>query len=248
MMQEPGLKPWRLPTDVTLAELEKLVRQKSQTELCLVQNGYFFEAYGESAQILAEELGFDIAPNKWGVTTSGFPVNSRERNLARLQDRGVSYALVEQVSEDLSGRMLREVTQIHRPGRDKRQEEIAILRAGVGSNADMTASSTASAHTSSVPNLRVTTLSDGTSAVVTEDGEIIRRIPPRSTANLGWHVREAQKSYQFPRHGERWTEEEDQTLTQRFLRGKRIDQLAEIHERTPNGIRARLIRLELIEE
>lgn len=248
MANEAGPKPWHLPTDVTLVELEKIVRRKSRTELCLVQNGYFFEAYGESAQILAAELGFDIVPNKWGVTTSGFPVNSREKNLMRLQDRGISYALVEQVREDFSGRMLREVSQIHRPGRDERQEERAIPSAGIGSSADMTASSTGAERTSSMPNLQVTMLSDGTSAVVTEDGEIIRRIPPQSSANLGWHLRQAVKSYQFPRHGERWTEEEDRILTQRFHRVKQIDQLAETHERTPNGIRARLIKLGLIEE
>lgn len=248
MANKPGPKPWRLPTDVTLVELEKIVRRKSRTELCLVQNGYFFEAYGESAQILAAELGFDIAPSKWGVKTSGFPVNSREKNLARLQDRGVSYALVEQVREDFSGRMLREVTQIHRPVSHERQKEGKISRAGIDSSADMTASSTTAERMSSMPNLKVTMLSDGTSAVVTEDSEIIRRIPPQSTANLGWHVREAQKSYLFPRHGERWTEEEDQALTQRFHRGKQIDQLAETHERTPNGIRARLIKLGLIDE
>ncbi|NTD97010.1 hypothetical protein G6M26_06590 [Agrobacterium tumefaciens] len=45
-----------------------------------------------------------------------------------------------------------------------------------------------------------------------------------------------------------WGEEEDELLTQRFAEGTKITQLAKLHSRTYGAIRARLIKLELIQK
>ncbi|CAH0250413.1 MULTISPECIES: hypothetical protein [unclassified Pedobacter] len=45
-----------------------------------------------------------------------------------------------------------------------------------------------------------------------------------------------------------WSEEEDNLLTQRFSEGAKITQLAKLHSRTYGAIKARLIKLELVQK
>ena len=45
-----------------------------------------------------------------------------------------------------------------------------------------------------------------------------------------------------------WNEEEDNLLTQRFNEGTKITELAKLHSRTYGAIKARLIKLELIQK
>jgi len=45
-----------------------------------------------------------------------------------------------------------------------------------------------------------------------------------------------------------WSEEEDKLLTQRFSEGTKITQLAKLHSRTYGAIKARLIKLELLQK
>jgi DNA-binding NarL/FixJ family response regulator len=44
------------------------------------------------------------------------------------------------------------------------------------------------------------------------------------------------------------TPEEDQQLTEAFKRGEPVAQIAQLHERSPRAIEARLVRLGLVEE
>lgn len=45
-----------------------------------------------------------------------------------------------------------------------------------------------------------------------------------------------------------WSEEEDNLLTQRFSEGTKITQLAKLHSRTYGAIKARLLKLELLQK
>ncbi|MCX2491841.1 hypothetical protein OQX63_00050 [Pedobacter sp. PF22-3] len=45
-----------------------------------------------------------------------------------------------------------------------------------------------------------------------------------------------------------WNEEEDVLLTQRFIQGTKITQLAKLHSRTYGAIKARLIKLEFLQK
>ncbi|MBO9675254.1 MAG: hypothetical protein J7577_17535 [Sphingobacteriaceae bacterium] len=45
-----------------------------------------------------------------------------------------------------------------------------------------------------------------------------------------------------------WNEEEDVLLTQRFSEGIKITQLAKLHSRTYGAIKARLIKLGLVQK
>ena len=43
------------------------------------------------------------------------------------------------------------------------------------------------------------------------------------------------------KHGQRWTEQEDRELLEKFDAGESVEKLAEAHERRPAGIQARLV-------
>ncbi|MCX2496224.1 hypothetical protein OQX63_22200 [Pedobacter sp. PF22-3] len=45
-----------------------------------------------------------------------------------------------------------------------------------------------------------------------------------------------------------WSEEEDVLLAERFGNGSKITQLAKLHSRTYGAIKARLIKLELLQK
>lgn len=45
-----------------------------------------------------------------------------------------------------------------------------------------------------------------------------------------------------------WTAEEDTLLAERFADGKKIAQLAKLHSRTYGAIKARLLKLELLQK
>lgn len=56
-----------------------------------------------------------------------------------------------------------------------------------------------------------------------------------------WRVAEAGRSNAY----ERWSEDEDDALTDAYLDGMDVDRLAEVHGRLPGGIRSRLVLLGL---
>lgn len=56
------------------------------------------------------------------------------------------------------------------------------------------------------------------------------------------HLRE-----QFANAGKPWSSQEDEELRRLFEAGNQVEQLAPLFARTPNGIRARLERLHLVE-
>ena len=72
--------------------------------------------------------------------------------------------------------------------------------------------------------------------------------PSRTPTNSAWAEREAAKKRRYPRSGHPWSSDEEQLLRERFARQEGLEVLAEEHQRTPLGIRSRLVKLGLIDE
>jgi len=249
MSGEP--QAWHVPDDITLVEIEAFVRKRARVDICLVQNGAFFDAYNESAHILSSELSFEPYLNRWQVRTVGFPVASRSKNLYRLEEARISYALVEQDGEGWNGRMSRVVTKVFKP------QSAATTLCSESATRGRPASSPIVSHETDFmaalggrarrTGLTVTRGRDGNVVVCSEDGAIVARVPPDSEASLDWHVIQADKRLRFPRHGSKWAPEEDEQLKHRFGTNPNLEDLAELHQRAPGGIRSRLIKLGLID-
>lgn len=92
--------------------------------------------------------------------------------------------------------------------------------------------------------LKVATI-EGRTVIVSPFGEILMQIPKGSTTGMEWFLREATKRHNYPRHGEHWTEEEDRLLSERFVSGLTVKELTRWHQRSPGGIRSRLVKLGL---
>jgi len=61
-----------------------------------------------------------------------------------------------------------------------------------------------------------------------------------------WEERLARIRTQYPKAYERWTEEDDTLVSQRFGEGMRMTDLAKLFQRQPSAIRSRLAKLGLI--
>jgi hypothetical protein len=72
--------------------------------------------------------------------------------------------------------------------------------------------------------------------------------PAKQSINVAWAEREAAKKRRYPRSGHPWSAEDEALLRRRFDQVEDLDVLADQHQRTPLGIRARLVRLGLLEE
>ena len=242
-------REWYVPDEMKLAELEEYVRRRARVDVCLIQNGSFFDAYNESAHILHSELGFENYLNQWQVRTVGFPVSSREKNLKRLEEGGISYAVVEQDGEGWNGRMARVVTRVFRPGSMPTTRPDASARSQPSSDPDVPNETDLQSRLGARARRTGLTLAHGRAGEViicSEDGAIVARVPPDSEASLDWHVIQADKRLRFPRHGSKWSSDEDELLRRRFATNPDIDALSGLHQRTLGGIRSRLIKLGLI--
>jgi len=63
----------------------------------------------------------------------------------------------------------------------------------------------------------------------------------KSDKTKAYDVEEIRQKY--PKAYMRWTEDEDNTLRNSYLRGKSIDELASIFQRKPSAIRSRLKKI-----
>ncbi len=85
----------RLP----LFERELQLRQKHDVDVVLIRCGYFYEAYGKSADRSAEITGYRVGVITRGTVTtsiSGCPKPMIKDYLSRLENGGLKVALVEQ--------------------------------------------------------------------------------------------------------------------------------------------------------
>jgi len=237
------------PDHESLVDMEVAVTGELGVEVCFIQCGAFFQAYNKSAEVAATELGYKFTATSNGCPMAGFPVAGLQTLLNRMKRLGLSFAIIEEVGESRKrGRRLRAVTHIFpevrsepRPRatsvaapRSTPRAEPARARAPQGLRIEPRAG----------PLLKAKVLEsrEGT-VVVSPDGEILQRIPEGTTTSIDWFLREATKRLNYPRHGQRWDDAEDELLRQRAASGLGVSQLARLHERAPGGIRSRLEKL-----
>lgn len=100
---------------------------------------------------------------------------------------------------------------------------------------------------------------------INDDGEVVARWATRLIEHIDWPDDEATTSgasakpgvgtlewrkevqERHPRAYQRWTEDEDAELTERFRAGCTVAEMSKMHGRRPGGISARLVRLGLID-
>lgn len=251
-------------SDETLLEMEVAVRREYGVAAVLIQNGAFYEAYNDSSYVLTSELGYKSAVNAWGARMTGFPVYALHQVVDRLESSDVTLAVVDQTAADgFHGRRLRAVTYVSRrspPGLVREDRPTRDPNHKSPQTFDGETVTSKSGDDSLAPNrhgldelptryitrseLRVVTL-DGRKVIISPFGEVVMQIPMNSTTSMEWFLHEATKRHNYPRHGDRWTEEEDLLLSRRFVRGTTMKELARLHKRAPGGIRSRLVKLGL---
>lgn len=233
-----------------LIDMEQSVRAEFGVELCFIQNGAFFEAYGESAFTAGDALDYQVSTNAHGWSMTGFPVAGLETLLERMKNLGLTFAIVEQMGDSARrGRKIRAVTHIYPespqakrnlPSRGSRTSSPVSEKQRQAMNPSQPGRPRAGR-----PLKAMASTSDGITTILSPDGEILRRIPPDATASIEWFIREESKRLNYPRHGARWDDAEDQLLRDRVAAGATVSQLAAHHQRTPGGIRSRLAKLGL---
>lgn len=112
-----------------LIDMEQSVRAEFGVEICFIQNGAFFEAYGESAFAAADALDYRVSTNAQGWSMTGFPVAGLETLLERMKSLGLAFAIVEQMGDSARrGRKIRAVTHVY-PESAQVNRDIPLIRA-----------------------------------------------------------------------------------------------------------------------
>ena len=231
--------------------MEAAVRHELGVEICFIQCGAFFEAYNESAEVAAAELGYKVTTNANGYPMSGFPVVGLQTLISRMKRLGLSFAIVEQMGESgTRGRRLRAVTHVFPEVRSKPRPTVVAAppqhpkRSTEPVKRKPPPAPQVELKVGPLLKAKVLESKDGT-VIVSPDGEILQRVPEGTTTSVDWFLREATKRLNFPRHGERWDDAEDELLRQRAASGLGVSQLARLHQRAHGGIRSRLEKLGL---
>lgn len=239
------------PEHETLVEMEVAVRSEFSVDVCFIQCGYFFEAYNTSAEIAAAELDYTVTTNAQGIPMSGFPVVGLQTLIDRMERLGLSFAIVEQMGDSRrGGRKLRAVTHVFPEPQTNSARKAEVrheprTRPTPQPERPIQVPPPAGEHrVGPLRQARVLESHDGT-IIVSPDGEILDRIPAGTTTSIDWYLREATKRLNYPRHGARWDDPEDELLRARATSGLGVSQLARLHQRAPGGIRARLKKLGL---
>ena len=247
MYQSAGSTYFRRDSE-RLIDMEQSVRAEFGVELCFIQNGAFFEAYGESAFTAADALDYQVSTNAHGWSMTGFPVAGLETLLERMKSLGLTFAIVEQMGDSARrSRKIRAVTHVY-PESPQAKRNLPL--SGSRTSAPVSEKQTTNQRQpegppAGRPRKAMASISNGIATILSPDGEILRRVPPDATASIEWFVREESKRLNYPRHGERWDDAEDQLLGDRVAAGATVSQLAAEHQRTPGGIRSRLAKLGL---
>ncbi len=99
------------PIHEKMKDMEANVRSEYKVDIVLIQIGYFYEAHGDSAPILAEATGYKIVGEESGNIRSGLPVAALSGKLPDIERQGRKVAVVQQV-ESVGKKMLREVRYV----------------------------------------------------------------------------------------------------------------------------------------
>ena len=96
------------PLNEKLSEMEESIRREFLVDVVLIQNGCFYEAYGESAETIGGMFEYEIFERLGFGVVCGFPPIQLEKCVEDLEASARRVAVVEQVGKS-SKRMQREL-------------------------------------------------------------------------------------------------------------------------------------------
>ena len=99
------------PISESLVEMEENIRLDYSVNAVLIQNGFFYESYMESAEFLNQYMGFATAQGLHGKLMTGVPAGGLENCIEKLESQGKKIVVVEQVGKSKS-RMIREIRYV----------------------------------------------------------------------------------------------------------------------------------------
>ena len=218
------------------------IRLYNDGVITIKQGGFYYNVSGNDALIFHKYLGYKL----YGVTTprTGFPVSGQETVLKKLDRLSMDYDLLNQSGDIVVSKRF-----------NHNCYEIINL-----DNAPM-------AENSSVPpkvqkrafkkrlSMYISILQGMSEGVDVITGEVIEGLSEDVKLQLfemsmyfdeRLKSREAQDS-RYPKHGLKWTSEEDEQLLSEYREGRTIKEISEIHNRSNGAIRSRLLGLGVLE-
>ena len=77
----------------------KNIKQIHQDDVVIVKVGNFYNTYGRDAYIISYLFGYKIRKAEDNISVCGFPINSFNRILAKLEERKINYLIVDRKNE-----------------------------------------------------------------------------------------------------------------------------------------------------
>lgn len=116
----------------SLPEIDRIIRERLDVDIVLIEAGAFYTAVESSADALAEALGYRVGIDGWGRRISGIPVVSFRRRQIDLDESGFGYVVVATVARRGS-RAVREVVHVARRADGRPRFTISATLAASGS-------------------------------------------------------------------------------------------------------------------
>ena len=224
---------------------DPLGEKRADRVMHIKQGGFYYSVSGNDALLLHKHLGYKL----YGVDTprTGFPVKGKETVLEKLEALSIDYDLINQGGKIVASRRFAE----------NLYEIVDDVLWGEVNDAHGTQTIAKGARKKLPYKERMASyieilqgLSEG---VDTMTGEVVEGLTEQTKLQLfemSLYFDERLKARErleedTPKHGQRWTEEEDEALLASWQEGKTVKELAEMHSRTQGAIRSRLMKLEV---
>jgi len=219
-----------------------------QGKMVFKQCGFFYNAFGNDALILNKYLGYKL----YGVYKhrTGFGVSSRDKILEKIDSLNMNYDLL-----DGKGNII-----ISKKFKDNRYEIIdpEYPIEGVYSDAEEPAKilNTKGIRQKGRMSKYVEILKGLGNGVNIFSGEMLENLDNDLKAffmELAEYFDEKLKSKdalekKYPRHGTKWSIDEDKQIIDEFINGKSINEISEAHQRGRGSVTQRLLKLNVIKK
>ena len=95
----------------TMLEMELSIREEYDVDAVMIQKGFFYEAYLDSAIYMNSSMGFNLAKGLHGQLMTGVPAGGLKTCIETIEGQGGRIAVVEQV-EKTRRKMRRELKYV----------------------------------------------------------------------------------------------------------------------------------------
>lgn len=215
--------------------------RREQT-MFIKQGGFYYNVSGNDALLLHKHLGYKL----YGVQEprTGFPVSRGDTVLKKLDALSIDYDLLDQAGEIIvSKRFEKNLYEIVDMTNNGQQNDAEVAKAPTGVKRKLPFKARMAAYIEILQGL-----SEG---VDTTTGEVVEGLGQNVKLQLfemslyfDERLRAREKLEEdYSHNGQKWTAQEDAALLTEYEEGKIVDELAEMHCRTPGAIRSRLIKL-----